>query len=346
MVRKVILLFGGESQERLVSVATAQNLSRYVPDVKCWYWSPDEDIYEISAEELQAHQDPFNSELIPSTKPLYTGLELALDQENYRDHVFLLGIHGGRGEDGTIQQWFEDRNLHFTGSGAKACRTTFDKVLAKEIVENYGIKVTQSYSIQGASNESEKLLTELLDQHHKIVVKPVKDGSSVGLVIIDNSNGVSEALDVLNNLGEKVFIVEPFVEGTELTVGVVDEGGYHRALPCTEIRAEAGRVFDYKGKYLGEGVKEITPADVNEDLSLKAQEAARICHKVLGCYGYSRSDFIMNNNEAVYLETNTLPGLTAASLVPQQLEAYKMTMSTFVENILKLAETRYDTQPL
>lgn len=344
MSRNVILLFGGESQERFVSVATAQNLSRVLPDARCWFWAPNEQVFEISGDVLRAHKDPFNTALEIKTPPLFETLESALDCPDYTNHVFFLGLHGGRGEDGTVQKWLESRKLAFTGSTSEACFRAFDKVLAKRIVADFGVKIAPTLVVQGTSKETENSLSNLLLTHRKIVVKPVSDGSSVGLCIVDSDRGLQRALEILGSQSERAFIAEPFISGPELTVGVVDEKDGPRALPCTEIRAQSGRVFDYNGKYLGEGVQEITPAEVADAFCLKAQEMARTAHKALGCTGYSRTDLIINDGEPVYLETNTLPGLTRASLVPQQLAADGTTMATFVEKILTLAESRRDAK--
>src|SRR5688572_24942700 len=193
MERKVILLFGGESQERFVSVATAQNLSRFVPSALCWFWSPSEQVFEIDAEFLRSHKDPFNSALEIKTEPLFESLEGALDSPKYREHIFLLGLHGGRGEDGTVQKWFEDRKLCFTGSGSQACSRAFDKVLAKRIVADFGLQTPATLVVRGDRPDTRKSLEDLFAKHHKIVVKPVCDGSSVGLCIVDSDRGLSHA---------------------------------------------------------------------------------------------------------------------------------------------------------
>jgi D-alanine-D-alanine ligase len=342
MQRKVILLFGGESQERLVSVASAQNMSRFLPNALCWFWAPNDAVYEMSVECLQNHQDPFNKALEIETPPLFKDLQSALDCPDYRDHIFLLGLHGGRGEDGTVQKWLQDRHLMFTGSHSAACAKAFDKVLAKKILSGFPVKMAPTLVVRGTDESSKEALQSLLIAYGKIVVKPVHDGSSVGLCIIDNERALAHALDMVSSQSNREFIAEPFISGVELTVGVIDEDSGPRALTCTEIRAEAGRPFDYNGKYLGDGVKEITPAEVEPAVAKKAQELALIAHRALGCIAYSRTDLIVSHGEPYFLETNTLPGLTRASLVPQQLAAEGMSMGAFLERVLDLAERHRD----
>jgi len=342
MQRNVILLFGGESQERLVSVATAQNLSRFLPGALCWFWAPNEAVFEVDSSVLQSHKSPFNTPFEPDTAALFPTLQAALDCKSYQDHVFVLGLHGGRGEDGTVQSWLEERDIRFTGSGSLACSKAFDKVWAKRILADFPIKMAPSLVLKGSDMSSLSTLEALYAEHGRIVVKPVHDGSSVGLCIIDNAAALHHAIDMVCSQADRLFLAEPFINGPELTCGVIDENGEPRALVCTEIRAESGRSFDYNGKYLGHGVREITPAEVAPELVKKAQEVAVIAHKALGCVGYSRTDVIMNGNEAYYLETNTLPGLTRASLVPQQLEAEGISMATFIECQIQIATRGHD----
>jgi D-alanine-D-alanine ligase len=135
------------------------------------------------------------------------------------------------------------------------------------------------------------------------------------------------------------------VTGTELTVGVVDDRSGTRALPASEVRVEAGRAFDYEGKYLGKGTREITPAEVAAEVSQAAQRVALAVHRALGCEGYSRTDVICGANGAVFLEINTLPGLTRMSFIPQQLAAEGTAMRAFLEEQIALARRRRDRPP-
>ena len=117
------------------------------------------------------------------------------------------------------------------------------------------------------------------------------------------------------------YLVEQCIQGRELTCGVWDDGSGPQVLPCTEIRFEEGRTFDFEGKYLGQGTQEITPAEIEPDCTSAIQTMALKAHRALGCSGYSRTDVMVDAQGPVFLELNTLPGVTAASLIPQQLEA-------------------------
>ncbi len=337
-MQNLIILFGGESRERLVSVATAQNMSQALPEAVCWYWAPDDAIYQVSAEELAGQQNVFKSEFRPAGKPLFNQILLALDSEQASNSIFVLGLHGGRGEDGTLQGWLEQRRIAFTGPDSKACRLTMDKAAAKKAVAEKGVRISASCVLQGNTHESEEKLTSMLREYPKLILKPNFEGSSFGLYVItqDSAETVREKLKAYP---DRLYVLEAYVEGTELTVGVYDTPEGPKALTPTELRAQGG-FADYDGKYLGHGTAEITPAEVPESIKDAAQRMALSAHRILGCEGYSRTDMIVDAEGPVYLETNPLPGLTKASLVPQALAYEGISIHEFLVNQVELARVR------
>jgi len=173
------------------------------------------------------------------------------------------------------------------------------------------------------------------------VAKPVADGSSVGLFHVRDAGEARDAAEAIAGAGRE-YLAEAFVEGRELTVGVVDDARGTRALPVSEVRVDPGRVFDYEGKYFGRGTIEITPAEVAPDVARAAHALAVTVHRALGCEGYSRTDVIVGARGPVFLEINTLPGLTRASFLPQQLAAEGTSVRDFLEGQLSLARRRRD----
>ncbi len=131
--------------------------------------------------------------------------------------------------------------------------------------------------------------------------------------------------------------MEKVIKGREITVGVIEDDNGPMGLPCTEILVDNDREFDYQGKYLGMGTKELTPADITESLTRDAQRLAVIAHAALSLDGYSRADLILADDGYYFLETNTLPGLTKTSLVPQQLAVAGINMREFLERQIKIA---------
>ncbi len=340
---QAVLVFGGNSEERMVSVASAQNLSKQFTFSKLLYQSPDELVYEVSPTELQNHQDVFTKEFKPeSTKPLARNLSEAISFL-YGQTVFL-GYHGSQGENGEVQKLFEQNIIAFTGSGSQSSHDAFDKNKAKKIIAGTTIKMAPSFELSLYKwPEQRNQLEGFLSLHKKIVLKPVSSGSSFGLQIVSSLDSLNAAIEEMKKLPFGQYLAEGFIRGRELTVGVVDVGGNLAALPASEIVLNEGHSFDYNGKYLGAGTTELTPAPLTEIEMKGAQQVAIEAHQALGCYGYSRTDMILSGQDVYFLETNTLPGLSKPSFVPQQLQAADMSMEQFITHQLELAVKRYGT---
>lgn len=324
----IIVLFGGPSDERHVSVASAQNIVRTLGNPLAWFWAPEGAVHDVAPADLLVHQRPFELDYIPSRPAIFPDIEQALDTLPVDDPVFLLALHGGPGEDGTLQRMLEKRGIPFTGSGSVASANAFDKGRATKIV---GQRTTIAESrIVHDPAEVANAARELLEKYERIVMKPLAGGSSRGLFFIGRNDPIPEV--------QVPYILEQFITGRELTVGVIDRGdGKPFALPVIEIEVDPNRAFDYDGKYLGHGTREICPANIPDEMRDAAQQVALIAHESLGCVGYSRTDVVAAPDAIYYLETNTLPGLTARSLVPQQLAAANIDFRTFLEEqVIKL----------
>lgn len=346
--QKRILMFGGNSEERFVSVASAQNLARTMnekssnPFSEIWFISSKLDVALVSLEELSAHKDPFKTPFIPKEKPFAASIEDALPRLKASGAVVFLGFHGTFGEDGKVQGLLESNRIPFTGSGSKASHLCFDKTLAKEVVSKKGLAVAPGILLTtGPGGNYATALPEFFRKHGKIVAKPVANGSSIGLHIISDEKSLERAID---QIGKSAafghFLAEKFIEGRELTVGIIERDGKLVPLPPSEVVLNAGGSFDYDGKYLGRGTTEITPAKITKAEAEAAQKVALEAHRALGCFGYSRTDAILRPEGVLMIETNTLPGMTKASFIPQQLEAAGITVTEFVDEQMALALKR------
>ena len=334
----VVILFGGSSPERKVSVASAQHVAAVLPAAEPWFVAEDGAVHRVTEAELQSFEQPFVQQFEPRSPPFAATLATALDPAR----VFLLALHGGEGEDGTVQRQCEERRIAFTGPGASASAKAFDKEVAKQVASEAGVRIAQSVHLPSRPLLVRSLLRELLEVHGRIVAKPVAGGSSVGLHHIVSDAQIEQAAQSIEESGE-AYLAEAFVSGTELTIGVVDsDQGAARALPPSEVRMDPGRAFDYEGKYLGKGTRELTPAEVPHEVARASQELALAAHRALGCEGYSRTDLIVGPQGPVFLELNTLPGLTRMSFLPQQLAVEGTTMAAFLEGQLTLARRRRD----
>lgn len=340
----VIVLFGGCSDERHVSVATGQNIARTLANPLCWFWAPHSAVYDVSVNELLAHQRPFEVDFDPSRPAIWPDLEQALDTLPVDDPVFFLGLHGGAGEDGTVQRLLEARGIPFTGSGSAASAAAFDKGRANEVMKGR-VKVAESRIVGEADEKTIRSMTKsMLERHPRIVLKPLAGGSSRGLFFLDRGDNIDEVVRKVAKL-QMPYIIEQFIRGRELTVGVVDGENGPVALPVIEIEVDAGHSFDYEGKYLGKGTREICPANIPEEMARAAQDVAREAHIALGCEGYSRSDMMAADDGMYFLELNTLPGLTTSSLVPQELKTAGIDFREFLEKQIEMARRRAAATP-
>lgn len=345
--RKSILMFGGNSDERFVSVASAQNLARTMHDEsgtpfsELWFVAPEGPVTLIPLEKLLRHENPFKIPFLPKGQPIANLVDEAIVRLKPTDSNVFLGFHGTFGEDGKVQAMLEQNQIPFTGSGSKASHLCFEKNATKEVVSRKGIKIAPELILMAGNQDFEFALAAFFKTHGKIVVKPVANGSSIGLHIVHDEAALKKAFADIRKAQYGRFMSEKFIEGRELTVGIIDVGGGKlQALPPSEVILKPGASFDYDGKYLGRGTTEITPAKITQKDCELAQHVAMEAHKTLGCFGYSRSDVILTNGEICFIETNTLPGLTKASFIPQQLEAAGMTVAQFVSQQLANALAR------
>jgi D-alanine-D-alanine ligase len=330
VTHSIIVLFGGPSDERQVSVASAQAIIRALDMPLMWFWAPEGAIHDVRRDDVLGHERPFEIDFQPVRPAIFPDVEMALDALPVENPVFLLALHGTGGEDGTLQAMLEKRGIPFTGSGSEASARAFDKGKAKETLAGK-VRMAESRIARNAQ-ELHEVVEDMLTRHERLVLKPLAGGSSRGLYFVGKGDRIPEIAIP--------YIVEQFISGRELTCGVIDDGTGPRALDVIEIEVDPGREFDYAGKYLGSGTREICPANIPADLAKKAQELARAAHIGLGCDGYSRTDMLAQGDEIFYLETNTLPGLTVTSLVPQELRTAGIGFREFLEKQIELGVAR------
>jgi D-alanine-D-alanine ligase len=326
-----IVLFGGPSDERHVSVASAQNIVRALGSPLCWFWAPNGPVHDVAVNDLLGHQLPFEIDFQPARPALWPDLEQALDTLPVDDPAFLLALHGTTGEDGIVQHMMERRSIPFTGSGSAASAAAFDKARTKEMLGDR-VRLAESRVARDAP-ELAPSVREMLGRYPKIVLKPLAGGSSRGLFFLQRGQQLPMSIDV-------PYLIEQFITGRELSVGVIDQGDGPFPLPVIEIEVDPGRDFDYASKYLGKGSREICPADIPDRMRDEAQQAALDAHIALGCEGYSRTDVVAAEDGIYFLELNTLPGLTTASLLPQELRAAGIDFREFLERQVALAKRR------
>jgi D-alanine-D-alanine ligase len=324
---RITILFGGSNKERLVSVASAQALHRALPDADLWFWDPADTVHEIRSENLLNHSRPFQDEFKPGNRGI--ALEQALDKARREDRVLVLGLHGGRAENGELQAMCEMRGIPFTGSGSASSNLAFDKIAAKRFAAIAGVQAPADIALAD--------LDTALAEYGRLIAKPARDGSSYGLIFV---NAKQDLVAVRNAAKTEEYVIEPLIAGVEATCGVLEQSdGAVMSLPPIEIVPAEG-AFDYTAKYLLKSTQEICPGRFSPAVTAQLKDQAMRAHEALSCTGYSRSDFIVSAKGLIYLETNTLPGLTAASLYPKALKAQGIEFSDFLRDQIALAEKR------
>jgi D-alanine-D-alanine ligase len=326
----ITIVFGGLNKERLVSVASAQALHTALPDASLWFWDADDRVYEASGAKLLGHERPFENSFKADGKSLGS-LPQALDVAKAEGRVLVFGMHGGAAENGDVQAMCEVRGVAFTGSGSASSNLAFDKVAAKRFAAISGVPIAAGIALGD--------MEAALDQYGKLIAKPARDGSSYGLMFV---NAKQDLVAVRNAAKVEDYVIEPFIAGIEATCAVLEQGdGSVIALPPIEI-VPAGGGFDYEAKYLAKSTQEICPGRFTAEVTAQLQDFAVRAHKAMSCTGYSRSDFIVSANGLVYLETNTLPGLTKASLYPKALNAQGITFVEFLNGQIELGVARME----
>jgi D-alanine-D-alanine ligase len=331
---RITILFGGTNKERLVSVATAQALHSALPEADLWFWDVGDTVHEVQPQALLNHSRPFEEPFKPHG-PSIGRIEQALGRAKVEDRLLVLGLHGGMAENGELQAMCEMRGLPFTGSGSASSHLAFDKIAAKRFVALAGVKPPAGVVLEHA----EKALAE----YGKLIAKPAMDGSSYGLIFV---NSTQDIVAVRNAARTETYLIEPFIAGVEATCGVLERlDGSVVALPPVEIIPAEGGGFDYTAKYLAKTTQEICPGRFAPEISAQIMDHAVKAHRALSCRGYSRSDFIVAEKGPVYLETNTLPGLTKPSLYPKALRAEGIEFIDFLNDQIVLAAKRAEGVP-
>ena len=241
-------------------------------------------------------------------------------------------IHGTPGEDGLMQAYFELIGMKQTSCDYYQASLTFNKRDLLSVLKPYGIKSATSYYL----NKGESILEDeiILKVGLPCFVKPNKSGSSFGITKVKTKNELDYAIVNAYKEDDEI-IIESFLDGTEVSVGVINYKGKTTVLPITEIVSE-NDFFDYEAKYLGKS-QEITPARISDEMTLKIGEIAKKAYDILKMKGFSRSEFIIVNNEPFMLEMNTIPGLTTESLIPQQAKCAGISLQDLFTNAIELA---------
>lgn len=294
----VVVLMGGTSNEREVSLATGRALHRAL---------------------LDAGIDAVALDLDRAGIATLVGMS---------PRAAVLALHGVGGEDGTVQGLLELPGIPYTGSGVLASALAIDKVRAKQMFEAAGVPTPRWATVERAARELPA------GWSLPVVIKPALEGSSVGVALVRDAADVGPAVEACAKHPGAV-LVEELIEGRELTVGVFDDD----VLGVVEVAAAEG-FYDYEAKYRRGDTRYVVPAPLNEQEQASVVRAALEAYRVLGCRGVARVDVMLSADGApLVLEVNTVPGMTATSLVPKLAEAKGMPFPAFVASMVDAATT-------
>ncbi|MGA1980435.1 MAG: D-alanine--D-alanine ligase [Sedimentisphaerales bacterium] len=249
--------------------------------------------------------------------------------------VFFLALHGRFGEDGQLQQILEDKSLRYTGSRPRACRLALDKMASKKAFSKAGILTP--VAIEFNSNADPAKLEKQLEQFaDRFVVKPVTQGSSIGMSVANNSReAIAAASDCFSEFGD--CMIEELIPGRDITVGILCD----QALPIIELRTQSG-FYDYHSKYFDEQTEFLFDTIDNPALTAKIKTAALDCFNALGCRHFARVDFRLNNDDDAYaLELNAIPGFTSRSDLPKAAAKTGLSMNDLCIKIIEAALRRH-----
>jgi len=298
--KKIGVLMGGMSVEREVSIKSGEAISS--------------SLYRLGY--LQ--------------KTIDVDKDIAITLRREAIDVAFIALHGRYGEDGTIQGLLDVMQIPYTGSGVLASAMGMDKIASRRIFLSQGLSVPPYHVLHREVDLS--FDPDRLSFGFPVVVKPSSEGSSVGVSIVPEPKGLDEALKEAFRHGPRILI-EKFISGKEVHVGILGD----RALGAIEIKPKT-EFYDYTAKYVAGMSEHLYPAPLSTGLYEKVLASGLQAHKVLGCSGYSRVDFLIDAEENLYLlEVNTLPGMTETSLMPEMARGAGVDFDALVEEILAAA---------
>jgi D-alanine-D-alanine ligase len=320
-MKNIAIIMGGYSSEYKISLISGNVVKQYLDKTKFNGFS----IHILKKKWV--YVDEKEAEF-PVDK---NDFSVTVNGEKIKFDCVFNAIHGTPGENGLMQAYFQLINMPQTSCDYYQSALTFNKRDLLSVLKPYGIKTAISYYL----NKGDLINTDEIVKKVGLpcFVKPNKSGSSFGISKVKTASELPVAIETAYKEDNEI-IIESFLDGTEVSVGVINYKGEIKVLPITEIVSE-NDFFDYEAKYEGKS-KEITPARISDEVTQKVGETAKRAYEILKMKGFSRSEFIIVENEPYMLEMNTIPGLTTESLIPQQAKAAGISLEDLFTNAIEL----------
>jgi len=319
-MKTIAIAAGGDSSEFEISVKSAEEVGKilssgyvvYIIVIRGtnWYWEDQKGRY---------HNIDKND------------FTLNIDDIRIKFDGVFIAIHGTPGENGLLQGYFDMMGIPYTSSGVTTSALTFNKSFCKKVVASMGVRTANSVHIYRHTQDPVYAIWEEIA--FPCFVKPNNGGSSVGMSKVIKAEDMEAALQKAFQEDEEV-LVEDFIQGRELTCGVIRSEGNVIAFPVTEIISKTD-FFDYEAKYKDGLAEEVVPANIPVDVSEKCRNISIDLYEKLNCRGVVRFDYIYNNYEFYFLEVNTVPGLSEQSIVPKMARAHGWTMTELYTRMIE-----------
>jgi D-alanine-D-alanine ligase len=327
MKKNIAVVGGGDSSEYVISVKSAAQIADMMIDKDKY------DVYVISLtqKEWKVVGGAFDGVQIDRSD-----FSIPSDKGKIIFDCAYITIHGTPGENGVLPAYFDLIGLPHTTCDVLPSALTFDKHYCKLYLKNYEIPMAEEVLVKSGEDIDADAIVNKLGL--PVFIKPSNGGSSFGVTKVTSREGLKEAVELAFTEDDNDVLIEEFLEGTEVTCGMVTTLDEEILLPLTEIVSE-NDFFDYQAKYEGAS-QEITPARVSDEITKECQEVTRTVNQLLNCRGITRTDYIIKNDKCYFIEINTVPGMSAASIVPQQVEANNMTMTEIMTKVIEDAIKR------
>lgn len=337
---RVLVLMGGNSSERAVSLSSGKMILEAMDTAKYEAFPVDlDDLLCLVATSIPLMQKDAGKKTADEEKTERCSLHLPEKISELPDVVFI-ALHGRNGEDGKVQGLLDLLGLPYTGSGVLASALAMNKQMAKQLFRAAKLPVVPDVTMKrGQIPPLDKLLVAIRQSigPFPLFVKPNEEGSTVGCTLVERPEQLEPALETALYY-DSVALIEPYLKGTEITVGVLEHPETGEAFPLPVIEIVPKSVYyDYQSKYTLGGSEHIIPARLPHDLLKRAQEIALQCHNLLGCRGMSRTDFIVVQEQLYLLEINTIPGMTPTSLLPDAAAHAGISFPTLLDWLIRCA---------
>lgn len=319
MRKNIAIVCGGFSGEYDISIGSAQMVDKHLDQSKYVGYKI------IVSKENWAYKTGFNEFLIDKTD-----FSLDLDGEMIHFDGVFNAIHGTPGEDGKLQGYFDMLGIPYTSCNAATSALTFNKHFCNRFVNSYGIKTANSLSFSRKEGADHQAIIDKLGL--PVFVKPTESGSSVGISKVKKAEDLGKAIDLAFAESNRI-IIEEHIEGRELACGLLNRKKELIVFPLTEIISKK-EFFDYEAKYTSGMADEITPAELPEEIENDIKALSSFLFREMDCKGFVRFDYILSGGELYFLEVNSIPGISEASIIPKMAKTYGMSFTEFFNIVL------------